>query len=104
MQPKKVPIDLHVAYYRQHPSSASLWMGGRTSPTVTKHVHLRMQTLANRLHDILVEASKGPAMQTFYSTTGTDPFTTTPAELGKFQIAESEKWKNIIKKAGIEPE
>jgi len=60
--------------------------------------------VVNRLHDILVEASKGPAMQTFYSTTGTDPFTTTPAELGKFQIAESEKWKNIIKKAGIEPE
>lgn len=60
--------------------------------------------VVNRLHDILVEASKGQAMQAFYSTTGTDPFTTTPAELGKFQIAESEKWKNIIKKAGIEPE
>ena len=60
--------------------------------------------VVNKLHDILVEASKGPAMQTFYSTTGTDPFTTTPAELGKFQVAESEKWKNIIKKAGIEPE
>ena len=27
-----------------------------------------------------------------------------PAELGKFQVAESEKWKGIIKKAGIEPE
>ena len=60
--------------------------------------------VVNKLHDILVEASKGQAMQTFYSTTGTDPFTTTPAELGKFQVAESEKWKNIIKKAGIEPE
>ena len=43
-------------------------------------------------------------MQQFYTTTGTDPFTTTPAELGKFQVAESEKWKSIIKKAGIEPE
>ena len=54
-------IDLHVAYYRAHPSSASLWMGGRTSPTVTKHVHLRMQTLANRLHDILVDRGLIPA-------------------------------------------
>ena len=36
--------------------------------------------------------------------TGTDPFVTSPAELGKFQLAESEKWKNIIKKAGIEAE
>jgi tripartite-type tricarboxylate transporter receptor subunit TctC len=60
--------------------------------------------VVNKLHDVLVEATKGAAMQSFYTTTGTDPFTTTPAELGKFQVAESEKWKSIIKKAGIEPE
>ena len=60
--------------------------------------------VVSKLHDVLVEATKGPAMQQFYATTGTDPFTTTPAELGKFQVAESEKWKSIIKKAGIEPE
>ena len=30
-------------------------------PTVTKHVHLRMQTLANRLHDILVDRGLIPA-------------------------------------------
>jgi len=60
--------------------------------------------LVNRLHDILVEASKGPVMQTYYGTTGTTPFVTSPADLGKFQVEESEKWKNIIKKAGIEPE
>jgi len=60
--------------------------------------------VVNKLHDVLVEATKGSAMQNFYATTGTDPFTTTPAELGKFQVAESEKWKAIIKKAHIEPE
>jgi len=60
--------------------------------------------VVNKLHDVLVEATKGAAMQNFYSTTGTDPFTTSPAELGKFQAAESEKWKTIIKKAHIEPE
>ncbi len=54
-------IDLHVDYYRRHPSAAGLWLGGRTSPTVTKHVHARMQTLANRLHDILVDAGLIPA-------------------------------------------
>ena len=57
-----------------------------------------------RVHDVLVEATKGSAMHQYYATTGTDPFTTTPAELGKFQLAESDKWKTIIKKAGIEPE
>ncbi|HEV8255451.1 MAG TPA: tripartite tricarboxylate transporter substrate binding protein [Casimicrobiaceae bacterium] len=60
--------------------------------------------VVDKLHDILVEATKGAAMQQFYSSTGTDPFVTSPAELGKFQSAESEKWKTIIKKAGIEPE
>ena len=60
--------------------------------------------IVNRLHDVLVEATKGAAMQQYYASTGTDPFVTTPAELAKFQAAESDKWKTIIKKAGIEPE
>jgi len=60
--------------------------------------------VVNRLHDLLVEATKGEAMRQYYASTGTDPFTTTPAELAKFQAGESEKWKSIIKKAGIEPE
>jgi tripartite-type tricarboxylate transporter receptor subunit TctC len=57
-----------------------------------------------KLHDMLVEATKGTAMQQYYTSTGTDPFVTTPAELAKFQAAESDKWKAIIKKAGIEAE
>jgi tripartite-type tricarboxylate transporter receptor subunit TctC len=60
--------------------------------------------IVNRLHDVLVEATKGAPMQQYYASTGTDPFVTTPAELGRFQAAESDKWKSIIKKAGIEPE
>ena len=60
--------------------------------------------VVNQLHDILVEASKGQAMQSYYASTGTAPFVTSPAELGKFQLDESGKWKAIIKKAGIEPE
>jgi tripartite-type tricarboxylate transporter receptor subunit TctC len=57
-----------------------------------------------KLHAILIEATKGAAMLQYYATTGTDPFTTSPADLAKFQAAESAKWKAIIKKAGIEPE
>jgi tripartite-type tricarboxylate transporter receptor subunit TctC len=60
--------------------------------------------VVTKLHDVLVEAAKGPAMQQYYASTGTEPFITTPAELAKFQTAESEKWKAVIKKAGIEPE
>jgi AcrR family transcriptional regulator len=54
-------LDLHVHYYRRHPGSARLWMAGRTSPTVTKHVHARMRNLAGRLHTILVRTGLIPA-------------------------------------------
>jgi len=60
--------------------------------------------VVNKLHDVLVQATKGTAMQQYYANTGTDLFVTSPGELAKFQFAESEKWKNIIKKAGIEAE
>ncbi len=54
-------IDLHVRYYREHPSTARIWMGGRTSPAVTGYVRARMQTLAGRMQAILVEAGLMPA-------------------------------------------
>jgi AcrR family transcriptional regulator len=54
-------LDLHVVYYRRYPSAARLWMGGRTSPTVTRHVRARMQNLAGRIHLILAEAGLIPA-------------------------------------------
>ena len=57
-----------------------------------------------RLHDLLVNAVKGPAAKQFFQSTGIEPFTTTPAELAKFQHEESQKWARIIKTAGIEPE
>src|SRR5262245_40211958 len=60
--------------------------------------------VVNRLQALLVKATKGPAAQNFYSTSGIDPFTTTPDELAKFQAAESQKWGRVVKTAGIEPE
>jgi len=54
-------IGLHVAFYREHPGTARLWMGGRTSPTVTAHVRARMQTLAGRMYKLLVDAELLPA-------------------------------------------
>ena len=54
-------FGLHLAFYREHPSTARLWMCGRTSPAVTAHVRARMQTLARRLHTILLGAGLIPA-------------------------------------------
>jgi len=60
--------------------------------------------IVNQLQALLVKATEGPAAKNFYQTSGIDPFVTTPAELAKFQVAESQKWGRIIKAAGIEPE
>jgi AcrR family transcriptional regulator len=49
-------LELHIAYYREHPSAARLWMGGRTSTAVVAKVHDRMRTLAQRIHARLVDA------------------------------------------------
>ena len=62
------------------------------------------QPVIDRLHALLTAAAKSPATQNFYSTTGTDPFLSTPAELAKFQAAESQRWGQVVKAAGIEPE
>ena len=57
-----------------------------------------------RLHELIVAAVKSSAAHTFYDSTGTEVWTTTPAELASFQAAETQKWGRVIKAAGIEPE
>lgn len=54
-------IDLHIAYYTEHPVVPRMWMGGHTSPAVTAYVRARMRALANRMHALLVDAGLIPA-------------------------------------------
>jgi tripartite-type tricarboxylate transporter receptor subunit TctC len=61
------------------------------------------QAVVSKLHDLLVGATTRDAATQFYAQTGTKPVTSTPAELADFQKKETEKWGEIIKKAGIEP-
>ena len=61
--------------------------------------------VVKRLNELLVKAAKSESAKTaFYEPTGTEVFTTSPEELGKFQTAESQKWGRIVKAAGIEAE
>ena len=60
--------------------------------------------VAARLRELFINATKSPSAQSFFQTTGIEPWTTTSAELVKFQAAESTKWAKVIKAAGIEPE
>ena len=61
-------------------------------------------TVVARLRELLVNATASPAAKSFFESTGSEPFTTTPEALAKFQLEESRKWGSVIKAAGIEPE
>lgn len=62
------------------------------------------QPIIGKLNELLSKAAKSQTAATFYTNSGVDPFITTPEELAKFQAAESKKWEEIVKKAGIEKE
>jgi len=54
-------LDLHAAYYKEHPSAARLWLSGRSSPAVVAQVRQRAQVLAERLRQALVAANLAPS-------------------------------------------
>lgn len=56
------------------------------------------------LNRLLIHATTSAPAVSFYQSTGTEVYTTTPADMVKFQQVESQKWGRIIKAAGIEPE
>ena len=56
-----------------------------------------------RLNELMIKAANRTAANDFYTKTGTQRVTSTPAELTKFQQQETEKWGEIIRKAGIQP-
>ncbi len=62
------------------------------------------EPVVKRLNELLVKAMASDSVKAFVAKYGMEPFTTTPAELGKFQSAEIEKWGRVIKAAGIEAE
>lgn len=58
-----------------------------------------------RLNELFSRAAKSPTANSgFYAMSGTTVFLTSPEDLLKFQQAESKKWGEIIRKAGIEKE
>jgi tripartite-type tricarboxylate transporter receptor subunit TctC len=61
-------------------------------------------TVVNKLNEMFVRVTSLGAVQTMISNTNGEVYTTSPADLAKFQAAESAKWGRIIKAAGIVPE
>lgn len=57
-----------------------------------------------RLNELLVRATASAPVKGFFASSGSEAFTSTPEGLAKFQAAETRKWGEIIKAAGIEAE
>jgi tripartite-type tricarboxylate transporter receptor subunit TctC len=60
--------------------------------------------VVTRLNTLLGTATRSAAAKSFFDVAGSEPWTTTPDGLAKFQTAETLKWGKVIKAAGIEAE
>ncbi len=60
--------------------------------------------VVQRLQELLGAGLKTAPVKAFFDTSGGEPFPTTPEQLAKFQVEETQKWGRVIKAAGIEPE
>ena len=57
-----------------------------------------------KLNQLLNKAVHSAAAKSFFDMSGSEAWTTTPAELAQFQAAETKKWGQVIKAAGITTE
>jgi len=62
------------------------------------------KAIIDKLNQLMIAASKLDPAQKFYTSTGSERYTTTPDGLAKFQALETNKWGSIIKEAKIEKE
>jgi tripartite-type tricarboxylate transporter receptor subunit TctC len=60
--------------------------------------------IVSKMTSLISAAISAPKTQEFFLTAALEPFATSSDELMKFQVAEHEKWRRIIKTAGIEPQ
>jgi len=57
--------------------------------------------VVTRLNALLGTATRSAAAKSFFDVAGSEPWTTTPDGLSKFQAAETLKWGKVIQAAGI---
>ncbi|WP_373800530.1 Bug family tripartite tricarboxylate transporter substrate binding protein [Delftia acidovorans] len=62
------------------------------------------EAVVARLNRLLSDAVHSAGAMSFFDMSGSQVWTTTPQELAAFQAAETQKWGQVIKAAGIQPE
>ncbi len=74
------------------------WWVGMWAPAGTP------RPIVDKLNAALTKAIKSDRLADLFRSTGATPMPMTPDELMAFQISEKEKWAQIIKNAGIQPQ
>ncbi|MCO5337552.1 MULTISPECIES: Bug family tripartite tricarboxylate transporter substrate binding protein [Delftia] len=62
------------------------------------------EAVVARLNRLLSDAVHSAGAKSFFDMSGSQGWTATPQELAAFQAAETQKWGQVIKAAGIQPE
>jgi tripartite-type tricarboxylate transporter receptor subunit TctC len=62
------------------------------------------EPIVRRLNELFLNAMGKESVKAFVAKFGMEVYTSTPAELARFQAAETARWGAIIKRAGIQPE
>jgi len=57
--------------------------------------------IVDKLNKTINAGLADPTMKQKFAALGSQPYVATPAEFGKFQVAEAEKWAKVVKFAGI---
>jgi tripartite-type tricarboxylate transporter receptor subunit TctC len=57
--------------------------------------------IVDKLNQEINAGLADPAMKAKFAALGSSPFIATPAEFGKFMVAEADKWAKVVKFAGI---
>ena len=73
-------------------------VGGIGSPKRTP------TAIVNKLNTEINAVLADPDLRSRYAALGSEPDPMSPSEFGKVIVAETEKWGNVIKFAGVEPE
>lgn len=60
--------------------------------------------VVQRLNEAFAKASESPEVKAFQAKTSGEVSFSSPEELARFQAAESKKWSDVIRAAGIEPQ
>jgi tripartite-type tricarboxylate transporter receptor subunit TctC len=58
-------------------------------------------TIITRLNSVIQQALKLPGVRELFGKGGVEPMGSTPDQLGEHMVKEIEKWRRVIKAAGM---